>query len=185
MSQPGDQIDNPRTGQRMIFRSTGTDTDGEVLRIECFNSPHGPKEPEHVHPRQESRFEILAGSVLFNINGQERHARPGEVVTIPAGVPHYFWNGGDEEAQYVQEFRPALQSDRFFETLFGLARDGKLNPTGYPNLLQIAVSAPAFADEIRLTRPPWLVQRVVCAVLAPIARLRGYRAIYPQYSRTR
>lgn len=67
-------------------------------------------------------------------DGQERHAGPGEVVTIPAGVPHYFWNGGDKEAHYMQEFRPALQSDRFFETLFGLARDGKLNAAGYPRL---------------------------------------------------
>lgn len=31
-------------------------------------------------------------------------------------------------------------------------------------------------DEIRVVSPPWPVQRVAFAVLAPLARLRGYSA---------
>jgi hypothetical protein len=45
-----------------------------------------------------------------------------------------------------------------------------------PGLLQIAVLIPVYADEIRPTSPPWLVQRAVAAVLGPVARRRGYRA---------
>jgi len=32
----------------------------------------------------------------------------------------------------MQEFRPALKIDKFFETLFGLAREDKLNERGRP-----------------------------------------------------
>ena len=68
------QIRNPRTGQTMIFRQTAADTGGSLLQIECFSEPHGPREPSHTHPQQESRFEILAGRLWFEIEGQQRSA---------------------------------------------------------------------------------------------------------------
>ncbi|MDO8612184.1 MAG: cupin domain-containing protein [Dehalococcoidia bacterium] len=176
MAEHKHEIVNPRTGQRMLFLKTSDDTHGELLQIECFSPPHGPMEPEHVHPRQEHRFQVLSGSLAFRIRGEETIVREGGAITIPPNAPHHFWNSGEEEAHYIQEFRPALRIDLFFETLFGLARDGKLNDRGVPNLLQAAVLVPDFSDEIRLTRPPWAVQRAVFAVLAPMARLRGYRA---------
>jgi hypothetical protein len=45
-----------------------------------------------------------------------------------------------------------------------------------PSLLTLALVGPVFADEIRAVRPPWPVQRAAFALLAPIARLRGYTA---------
>jgi hypothetical protein len=39
----------------------------------------------------------------------------------------------------------------------------------------MAILGPRFAREIRVTTPPWLVQRVTFALLAPLARLLGYR----------
>lgn len=60
--------------------------------------------------------------------------------------------------------------------LFDLARRGELDEHGMPSLLRLAVLAPAFADEIRVVSPPWPVQRTAFALLAPIARLRGYKA---------
>ena len=38
------------------------------------------------------------------------------------------------------ELRPALNSETFFETLYGLARDGKTDENGVPNFLQQAVT---------------------------------------------
>ena len=37
------------------------------------------------------------------------------------------------------EFRPALNTEAFFETMYGLARDGKLGESGAPFLLQTAI----------------------------------------------
>ena len=175
-------IVNPRTGQTMIFRHTARATNGRLLQIECFSDPHGPTEPEHVHPLQESRCEMLSGALTFRIGGVERVVQAGEVVTIPAKVRHYFWNDGDEVAHYMQEFRPALRTELFFEILFGLARDGKLDDRGMPSPLQLAVLVPAFGEEIRPISPPWPLIRVVSWLLGPLARLRGYRSVYPQYS---
>lgn len=174
------KIVNPRTGQTMIFRQTARETHGQLLQIECFSEPTGATEPEHIHPKQESRTEILSGELTFRIAGQERVARAGDVVTIPAKVPHSFSNNGAEVAHYLQEFRPALRIDLFFETLFSLARDGKLDDKGMPSLLQVAVFLPAFGDELRPTSPPWPLLRGASWLLGPIARLRGYRSVDPE-----
>jgi quercetin dioxygenase-like cupin family protein len=179
MARAGDEIVNPRTSQRMVFLKTGEVTNGELVQIDTYNPPTGVPEPEHVHPFQESGAEVISGSLRFRVGGEVRSVKAGESITIPANTPHHFWNDGEEEAHFIQWFRPALKIDRFFETLFGLAHDGKLNDKGLPSLLQLAVSVPYFGDEIRLTSPPWAVQRVIFGVLAPIGRLLGYRAQYP------
>lgn len=175
MARPGDEITNPRTGQRMKFLKTSQDTNGKLLQIECFNSSSGVKEPEHIHPFQENRFEIISGSLMFCIAGKERQVNAGEVVAIPPKVPHFFWNASDQEVHYIQEFRPALQSESFFETLFGLARDGKLNAQGLPSLFDMAVFVPKFWKEIRVTKPPEFIQKVLFTLLGPLSRRLGYR----------
>jgi quercetin dioxygenase-like cupin family protein len=181
MVRVGASMVNPRTGQTMFFRQTTRDTKGELFQSESFNEPHGPAEPEHIHPLQESSCEVLSGVLTFRIDGVEQVLRAGDKVTIPVGVPHYFWNSGDEVAHHVGEFRPALRTQQFFETWFGLARDGKLDERGMPSLLQLAVMVPAFGDEMRPTSPPWPLLRAISWLLGPIARLRGYRSVYPQY----
>lgn len=179
MSSPAREIANPRTGQRMRFLLTAADTDGALLRIETRNPPDGTAEPMHVHPRQETRAEVLSGTLQFVVDGEQRRLAPGDTITIPAGTPHRFWNDGDSDAVAIQEARPALRLGEFFATYFQLAADGELDEHGRPPLLRSAVLGPEFADEIRLVSPPWPIQSLTYSLLAPIARLRGYRSGAP------
>lgn len=179
MARTGDTIENPRTGQRMRFVQTGAETNGELLQIECVSPPHGAPEPMHIHPQQHHRFEVLDGVLRFEVDGKQTDVRALDpAFLIPPGVAHRFGNPGEADARYLQEFRPALHIDRFFRTLFALARDGKLDANGSPGLLQVAVLVPEHADEIRLVSPPWPVVRILAAVLGPIARRLGYRPDY-------
>ena len=69
---------------------------------------------------------------------------------------------------------------RAFETLAGLACDGKTNRAGVPrNPLQLALILREFEEEIYFVRPPLAVQRVILGALAFIGRQLGYRAEYP------
>ncbi len=178
MAKAGDEIVNPRTGQRMVFLETGEETGGQSVRIDTYNPPTGVPEPEHVHPFQESGIQVISGSLRFRMNGEDRSVGPGESITIPANTPHHFWADGQEEIHSVQWFRPALKIDCFFETFFGLAQDDKLNDKGLPSLLQLAVMVPRFGDEIRLSNPPWALQRAIFGLLDPIGRMFGYQAEY-------
>ena len=178
MIKQGDKIVNARTGQIMVFLKTGAETNGQLLQIDCISPPTDIKEPEHIHPLQENKFEIISGSCTFNIHGKEQLARGGEGVTIPPKVPHHFWNSGDTEAHYMQEFRPALKIADFFDTFFALSRDGKLNEKGIPNFFHGSLIMLKHKDEIRATNPPWAVQYLTYVLLAPIGKLMGYRADY-------
>jgi quercetin dioxygenase-like cupin family protein len=172
MARQQQEIFNPRTGQRMTFIELNDD----VLRIDSVNPPTDEREPVHVHPKQRSGAEVLAGSLVFEVQGRQRRLGPGDTIEIPANTPHRFWNDGDEDARSVQFFRPALDIASFFETLFVLAREDELDAKGMPRPLQLAVMVPEFGDEVRPAAPPWPILRVLAAALAPIARRRGYRA---------
>lgn len=178
MITPGTRITNARTGQVMRFLKMGAETNGALLRIECISPPSTVREPEHIHPMQENRFEILSGSCTFSVDGKERLAKAGEVVTVPPGTRHCFWNAGAEDAHYIQEFRPAGTIAEFFSTFFALANDGKLNEKGIPNFFHVSVIGLAHKNDIRLTSPPWALQYILYVLLAPIGKLMGFRASY-------
>ncbi|MCP2034655.1 quercetin dioxygenase-like cupin family protein [Planomicrobium sp. HSC-17F08] len=161
-------ITNLRSGQRMIFRQTAKDTNGQLLEIETFNPPSTEKEPEHVHPKQESSAEVLSGTVHFSINGRIQIVKAGEKVVIPSGVPHYFWNEGPLEARTIQRFTPALTIEQFFKSYFALANEGKLDNNGMPPLLITSHLGLQHQDDIRVTKPPWIVQKFLYTLLVPV-----------------
>ena len=182
MARQGEILDNPVTGQRIIFRHTSDETDGALLEVESvYTKPTPSRPPVHYHPAQEERFEVLSGEVHVQVGGEARTLREGEALLIPPGTPHEMW----AEAEGVRvnwQTRPALKTESFFEIVWGLSRDGKTGEKGTPTLLQVVVIAQAYAGEFRLARLPWPVQRVLFAALAPLGRLLGYRASYPEYT---
>lgn len=177
MAKAGEVLVNPN-GDRLVFRKTASDTGGELLEVDMTYRPDSTKPPEHYHPHQEEHFEVLAGAILTVIDGVERTYMPGEDFTIPAGAPHWMRNTSEEEGKVIWQTRPAMRTETFFETVWGLAADGKSNI----NLLQAAVLGQAYADQFRLTSPPYALQRFLFLILAPVGRLFGYQAEYPQYS---
>ncbi len=171
MANVDQHIVNPRTGQEMTF----IELSDELLRIDSINPPGPEREPLHVHPRQESGAEVIAGSLVFEVDGKESRLGVGDSISIPANTPHRFWAEGEEPAHSVQFFRPALDIASFFETFFALAQQGKLDKKGFPRPMQLALTVPEFGEEIRPVSPPWFVLRAFAALLGPFARRRGLR----------
>jgi len=178
MIHPGDSIENPVTGERLVFKKTSAETNGDYVLFECFVKPSGFVAAAHVHPFQEERFQVIDGTVMFRIDGQELPAEPGDTILVARGRKHQFWNAGDEEVRFACEVRPALDFERLIETMFTLAQDGKTNKKGMPNPLRLAVIAQAHFDTVRLPFPPAWMQRVGLALGAPLGRMLGYGATY-------
>ena len=57
--------------------------------------------PAHVHPHETERFEVLAGRLGVEVDGERRYAGRGEVVVVEPGTPHRFWNAGDAEVRFL------------------------------------------------------------------------------------
>ena len=104
-----------------------------------------------------------------------------EQVEIRPGVVHDWWNVGDDEAHVLVDIRPAERFELMIQNLYGLANDGKANAQGVPRVLPLALFAREFRREGEFIRPPRIVQRILFGALAPLARLRGYKAINPEY----
>jgi quercetin dioxygenase-like cupin family protein len=177
-----DPLVHPITGERIVFRKRARDTGGELLEMTLYLAPKGFIAAPHVHPNQEERFEVSGAPVMFKVDGNERLYQPGEVAVVPPGTPHVWWNPSDEEAATLVQFRPALDTETFFETFFGLARDGKVGRNGLPNPLQMMVLARAYRREMALPGRQQAVLAAISMVLAPIAHALGYRGRYDVYS---
>jgi mannose-6-phosphate isomerase-like protein (cupin superfamily) len=178
MIHAGDTIENPVTGERIVFHKTSAETNGEYVEIEVFVKPGGVVAAAHVHPYQTERFEILGGTIGMKVGRKKLEARYGDVVTVEPGTAHKFWNAGEDELHFVCVIKPALQFERLLETMFALAVDGKTNRKGMPNPVRLAVIAKANFDTVRLPFPPAWMQKVGLALGAPAGRLLGYGAAY-------
>ncbi len=186
MAHAGDQIENPITGERMVFRKTAGETNGTLLQSDFFMKPHskGVATVAHVQPSLEQRLEVISGVMSYTLGRSEKKtARAGEKVIIPQKVPHSIWNDGDEELHALDEYSPAFNMEKFFETAYGLAKDGKCNKkTGVPTLPQLAVMLRGYRKEIGVGTPSASVFAALAIIIAPFARARGYRPWYPKYS---
>jgi quercetin dioxygenase-like cupin family protein len=176
MIHAGDRLENPVTGEVIVFHRTSEQTNGEEVFIEVIVRPHGFVAAAHYHPYQTERFEVLEGKLGLRVGDEELVATPGDVAVVRPGTVHRFWNTGEEDARFEVEVRPALQFESLIETMFTLAAEGKTNRKGMPNPLRLAVIARAHFDTVRLPFPPAVLQRAALGVGAPLGKLLGYQA---------
>jgi Cupin domain len=128
---------------------------------------------------------VLEGELTLRLDGQASILHEGETGLIEPGVWHDWWNASsDHDARARVEVTPGERFAHMIETMSGLARLGHTNAKGMPHPLQLALVAREFSDVIVFRSPPPAVQRAVFGGLVPIAHRRGYRATYPQISRT-
>ncbi len=132
MIRKGDRLENPVTGEVLIFRRTSAETNGEAVVVETIVRPDGFVAAAHVHPYETERFEVLEGVLGLRVGANETLARPGDVAVVAPGTPHRFWNAGETEARFLCEVRPALQFESLIETMFSLAAEGKTNRNAEP-----------------------------------------------------
>jgi quercetin dioxygenase-like cupin family protein len=114
---------------------TGAETDGEVLEMEATYGRTGQLPPQHFHPSQVERFEVLEGTIRAIVDGTERRYGPGESFEVPAGTPHQMTADGPARTRW--EVRPALRTAEFFARLYS-------GPVDSDFLAK-------FSDEFRLT----------------------------------
>jgi mannose-6-phosphate isomerase-like protein (cupin superfamily) len=181
MAQVGQTLENPASGERITFRETSATTHGELLAID-LELPAGRRVPggQHIHPKQEERFEVVEGTMRFKLGHKRVVAGPGEVVVVPAGQKHDFANVGDDDALVRVEVRPALKMEQLFESAVGLAEQGRTMMGGIPRPLDLALFTQEFEDEVQGAFPPRWVQRIALAPLAWLARRRDQPRLAPQ-----
>jgi mannose-6-phosphate isomerase-like protein (cupin superfamily) len=161
---------------------TADQTNGKLLQIMyAVEKPETkPTIPLHFHSQCSERFEVVSGRLGVILNDEQHQLGIGEEINIPPGTSHTFWNAGEEALRFITDVRPPGQLQTYWETVFGLAEDGKVGRNGLPNLLQLAVVAP-LADSYP-PNVPLPVSRLLVSLFAGIGRMAGYKASYAEYS---
>jgi quercetin dioxygenase-like cupin family protein len=178
MFYAGDQIENPVTGERLVFHETAAENGGSRVVFETIVRPGGFVAAAHVHPFQTEHFEALAGTLGLRQGKRRLELVAGDSVTVEPGTPHKFWNAGDDELRFRCTVTPALEFERLIATMYRLAADGRTNKKGMPNPLRLAVIANHHFDDVRLPAIPHALQKLGLALGAPVGRLLGYAPTY-------
>ena len=145
----------------------------DVLEVEGVYGPGGRPPPKHLHPAQDERFRVIAGSLMTRVDGVERELASGEVLDIPRGAVHQMWNAGVEEARVSWETRPAGRTEQWFRAVDAVVREAGDKE---PSPLAFGVLLREYEDTFRLAIAPQFVMGAVTAALGAAGRLRGYRA---------
>lgn len=146
----------------------------EVLEVEGEWGPGGSAPPKHFHPAHAETFEVLAGSLRFRVDGEQRDVSAGDTIEVPRDAVHQVWNPGTEPARALWRSRPAGRTEDWFRAVDRLHREGHVGAKGMPGLLVFGVLLTEYRDVFRLALAPEPVQRGLLGALGAMGRLRGY-----------
>jgi mannose-6-phosphate isomerase-like protein (cupin superfamily) len=173
--KPGDTFNSISEG----FNQTVLSQDGEWLAVHLEMKPHASGPPEHIHTDFDEMFIVKEGVLSMLVNGQVKTVKAGESYFIPKGTPHKPFNGTDQVvivedngngknlptkfAYFLAQFYPFVDS----------MGD---NPKNFNMLMQMSV----YGDDVDtwIAGPPIGVQKALRFILAPTARLFGYKNYY-------
>jgi mannose-6-phosphate isomerase-like protein (cupin superfamily) len=150
---PRREIENPATGERIVFLRTAEETGGALLEMDDLWARADHQTPAHVHPAIEEQWEVIAGIVRFEIGGVARTIEAGETIVAPAGTPHTACNVGERPAHLRIRMRPALRWQEFVERLFALAGSSQSNERGMPGPGSLTALMREFSREIAAVPP--------------------------------
>jgi mannose-6-phosphate isomerase-like protein (cupin superfamily) len=162
------QLDfHPGMGMRWEITRSTEDTSGELFESTHWYDAREPGPLVHVHPNTEDSFEVVEGVLEVCVDGQWRSLQAGETVTVPRGVAHTFRNASDEPVKVVSRIQPAGRSEAFFRDMHRLIHEGKIKrlpPKEPRSAIYAAMLIDAYPDEIRITKPPNGVFKMLAVV---------------------
>jgi mannose-6-phosphate isomerase-like protein (cupin superfamily) len=97
------------------------------LKAECDGcfifetlDPPGTFVPPHIHPTQDEFIYMLEGTFDLYLDGSWTQAKTGDLVRMPKGLPHAYYNKQDKPARALFSVTPARRLRALFDQLHNL-----------------------------------------------------------------
>ncbi|MVA99641.1 cupin domain-containing protein [Nitratireductor sp. CAU 1489] len=84
------------------------------------NSDPGQFVPVHIHPTQEEFILVQEGELDLKLDGEWSKAKAGDLVRMPRGIPHGYFNKSDKPARALFWVSPAGELEALFNRLHDL-----------------------------------------------------------------
>ena len=92
---------NEMHGEKVLYQVVWRFTPkAELLKafkgVARLTIPVGETNLMHNHQKEEQIYIILSGAGMIQIGEEKANAKPGDVIYLPAGIPHGFFNTGEK-----------------------------------------------------------------------------------------
>ncbi len=176
--KPGDKLVSRFEG----FDQTVISINGDWMNTRLEVAPGAAGPPEHFHADFEERFTVTKGTLSILVNGEKKTLKAGETLSIPPKTRHKPFNETNETV-VIEGDRPNILPVKFAYTLSQLYGFMDRYPEG-PSTLQMMMQLSVFgneADSWLADGPSLNTQKAMRVIMAPTARLLGYRNYYEEY----
>lgn len=157
--------DHRHTGEVLEIRRGWRDGEA-VFELRGALPPHRQGPPMHIHHFEDEEGTVVSGRLSADVGGRRVTLGPGERVRLPRGVPHRWWNDGDEPLVFEGIARPTVDFDRYLQGVFEVVNAGEPNR---PPLFYLA----SLALRHRQTQTPLIMPTAVQAVVFRLVVLLG------------
>ncbi|MEM7446013.1 MAG: cupin domain-containing protein [Pseudomonadota bacterium] len=85
------------------------------------NSDPGQFVPVHIHPNQDEFILVQEGVLDLKLDGEWVQAKEGDLIRMPRGVPHGYFNKSDAPTRALFWVSPAGKLEELFDTIHELS----------------------------------------------------------------
>jgi quercetin dioxygenase-like cupin family protein len=157
-------------GEKIIFKELQKEPDGDRLVGENYVAPgQGPM--MHTHWLQVESLTVVKGKIGYQLQGKPaQYANEGETVLFEQGVPHRFWNAGQEVLHCKAGIKPANSIAFFLSSIFAAQnKSGKAQP----EFFDAAYLLKRYSSEYDLAELPRFVKKVIIPVVYYTGKILG------------
>lgn len=127
-----------------------------VLFLDGTLPPKADGPPLHVHFREREEGIVKAGTLGAQVGAEKIVVPTGGTAVLPAGVPHRWWNAGDDLLEFSGHVVPAVDLDRYLQAVFAVLN---ASSNGRPPIFYLAHVLWRHRDTQLLAVPPRAIQR--------------------------
>ncbi|XDD44680.1 cupin domain-containing protein (plasmid) [Leptospira sp. WS60.C2] len=153
----------------------------EIVYCAAKINPFAPGPPVHIHTNFDETFEVENGTLSVLINGELKRLKPGEKLFVPRGTPHKPFNETDETIRLKGEIAFPEKFAFNLVQIYGLLDNNPDFVKSPKAILQIIMFTTEGFDSYIDDGPPVVIQKVAGFLIAPMARLFGFKSYYKEY----
>ena len=89
-----------KNGDKATLQVLISAQEGPNFAMRRFRMEPGGGMPNHTNTVEHEQY-VLAGQARIGIGGEEYTVKAGDVIFIPAGVPHWYLNIGEDRLEFL------------------------------------------------------------------------------------
>ena len=164
------KLENRHTGEILRMHRMSEANGQVILIVEGSLPPHSSGPPLHVHFMEHEQGRVAAGTLGAIVGNKKINVQAGEFVDLPAGIPHRWWNAGEDLLEFKGRVVPAIDVDRFLQAIFAVVNASN---SGRPSIFYVAHILRRHRRTHELRAVPVAIQKIVFPVVLFIGRILG------------